>query len=149
VGSILVFAVAGFFMIPTANEAPEPEAPPAIEAETSEPASFEVVPPNVITAEAAREMMESGEEYLLLDVRTRDEFRGGHIPGAVSQPLDGLEHWLGKIPPCGEIPILIYCQSGRRSHQAAMIFAEWGYTNVYDFGGINDWPFETVSGETQ
>ena len=98
-----------------------------------------------ITQEEAAKMMESGDDYILLDVRTTAEFAQGHIPGAICIPNEtiGTE----EIPqlPDKDATILVYCRSGNRSKQASQKLADLGYTNVLEFGGINTWtgPTET------
>lgn len=98
-----------------------------------------------ITQEEAAKMMESGDDYILLDVRTTAEFAQGHIPGAICIPNEtiGIE----EIPqlPDKDATILVYCRSGNRSKQASQKLADLGYTNVLEFGGINTWtgPTET------
>ena len=98
-----------------------------------------------ITQEEAAKMMESGDDFILLDVRTTAEFAQGHIPGAICLPNEtiGTE----EIPqlPDKDATILVYCRSGNRSKQASQKLADLGYTNVLEFGGINTWtgPSET------
>ncbi len=92
----------------------------------------------------AKEMIDSGEELIIVDVRTASEFSQGHIPDAILIPNETI----GSTPPA-ELPdkealILIYCRSGNRSAQAARKLVSMGYLNVYDFGGIIDWPYEVV-----
>lgn len=95
-----------------------------------------------ISAEEALDMM--SEEVITLDVRTVEEYGQGHIEGAQLLPLDTIQAGeLGTIPDKDQV-ILIYCRSGNRSGQAAKILVDAGYTNIYDFGGINDWPYELV-----
>jgi len=79
----------------------------------------------------------SNAPYLLVDVRTPDEFTTGHIHNAVNIPLDTIETRLNEIPRTE--PIVVYCHSGNRSGQAAKILANAGYTQIYDLGGINAW----------
>ena len=101
----------------------------------------------VITAEEAKAMMDKGG-VTVVDVRTAEEYAGGHIPGAVLVPLDSITE--GEMPqalPDQDATLLIYCRSGRRSSIAANTLAAAGYTAVYDFGGINDWPYDTVEGD--
>lgn len=98
-----------------------------------------------ITAEDAKTMMDEGE-VMIVDVRTQEEYDEAHIKDAVLLPHDSI----GSEPP-SELPdkdavLLIYCRSGNRSRQASDRLVEMGYSNVYDFGGINDWPYETESG---
>ena len=100
-----------------------------------------------VTMEEAIAMMEAESGYILLDVRTPQEFRDRHIPGAINVPNEDIG--TGKIlelPDKGQL-ILVYCRSGNRSKQASEKLAALGYTNVVEFGGINDWPGEVVSGE--
>ena len=99
-----------------------------------------------ISAEEAADMMEKESGYIILDVRTPEEFAERHIPGALNIPNEtiGTE----KIPalPDKQQLILVYCRSGNRSKQASEKLAAQGYTNIVEFGGINDWTGETVSG---
>lgn len=95
-----------------------------------------------INAEKAREMMESMEEFVILDARSEAEFAEGHIPGAIVIPHDEIsEKAEGEILD-KDIPIFVYCRSGRRSKIAAEALVSLGYSEVYEFGGINDWPYE-------
>ena len=93
-----------------------------------------------------RSMMEEKNDYIILDVRTPEEFAEKHIPDAINIPNEtiGTE----EIPelPDKEQLILVYCRSGNRSKQASEKLVRLGYTNIVEFGGINDWPGETVSG---
>jgi rhodanese-related sulfurtransferase len=100
-----------------------------------------------ITAEEARQMMNDGDAFILLDVRTVDEFNEKRIEGAVLIPDYEIKQRALDELPDKEARILAYCRSGRRSALAAKDLAEMGYSNVYDFGGIIDWPYETISGE--
>lgn len=99
-----------------------------------------------ISMEEAVRMMEEEEGYLILDVRTEAEFAEAHIPGAVCIPNEtiGTEEISG-LPDKDQL-ILVYCRSGNRSKQAARKLADLGYTGIVEFGGILDWPGETVSG---
>jgi len=97
-----------------------------------------------IPAEEAKELMDSGEPYVLLDVRTAAEFSEGHIEGAVLIPDDEIVSRAPETLIELDALILIYCRSGRRSAGAAHTLVAMGYTNVYDFGGILEWPYETV-----
>lgn len=99
-----------------------------------------------LTAEEAKARLDSGDTLVLLDVRTQEEYEAAHIPGALLIPNEEI----GTEPPAAlpdqNAEILVYCRSGNRSRQAAEKLVAMGYTAVYDFGGINDWPYETVSG---
>ena len=99
-----------------------------------------------ISMEEAIAMMEESTDYILLDVRTHEEFAELHIPGAICVPNE--EIGTDEIPelPNKEQLILVYCRGGNRSKQASEKLAKLGYSNVYEFGGIIDWPGETVSG---
>ncbi|MCL2565268.1 MAG: DUF1294 domain-containing protein [Defluviitaleaceae bacterium] len=97
-----------------------------------------------ITPSEAREMMHYGEDVVILDVRTAEEFADGHIAGAVLLPSNVIEAGAGEVIPDRGQTILVYCRSGARSAAAARILIEMGYTAVYDFGGIMDWSYEIV-----
>ena len=95
-----------------------------------------------ITAEEAELIMESEESYIILDVRTREEYEQGHIPGAILIPDTEIEAKAEEALTDKDQLILVYCRSGRRSKLAAEALVELGYTNIRDFGGIIDWPYE-------
>lgn len=98
-----------------------------------------------ISAQQAHEMMTSGAKLRIIDVRTPEEFAQGHVPNAVNVPLDDIRS--GKIPfVMGDknATYLLYCRSGRRSGMAAGVLADKGWKNIYNFGGILDWPYEVV-----
>ena len=95
-----------------------------------------------ITAEEAKKIMDSGEEHIILDTREQDEFDSGHIPGAILIPYTEIENKAEEMIPDKDELILVYCRSGRRSKIAAENLAKLGYTNVKEFGGIIDWPYE-------
>ena len=95
-----------------------------------------------ITQEEAKAMMDT-QEVIILDVREQDEFDAGHIPGAVLLPVGSIsgDTAAAVIPELDSV-VLVYCRSGNRSKTASSALAELGYTNVYEFGGINTWPYE-------
>ena len=95
-----------------------------------------------ITAENAKKIMDSGEEHIILDTREQDEYDEGHIPGAILIPYTEIENKAEEMLPDKDKLILVYCRSGRRSKIAAESLAKLGYTNVKEFGGIIDWPYE-------
>ena len=95
-----------------------------------------------ITAEAARQIMDTEEGYIILDVRTREEYDQGHIPGAVLIPDTEIKARAEEVLTDKDQLILVYCRSGRRSKLAAQILVELGYTNIKEFGGIIHWPYE-------
>ena len=96
-----------------------------------------------ISAEEAYEMMAS-QEIVVVDVRTREEYDGGHIENAVLVPNESIGSEMPEALPDKEATLLIYCRSGRRSKDAAEKLLSLGYQNVYDFGGVIDWPYELV-----
>ena len=98
-----------------------------------------------ISAEQAMGMMEAGEPYILLDTLTEEEFREQRINGAVLIPESEIGLRAAAELPDKKALILVYCRSGRRSAIAAHELVSMGYVNVYDFGGIMDWPYGTVS----
>ena len=91
-------------------------------------------------------MMEGSDDYILLDVRTLEEFEPAHIKGAMLLPVTEIQDKASEQLGDKDAVILVYCRSGNRSAQAAKQLLDMGYTRVYDFGGIIDWPYETVSG---
>ena len=95
-----------------------------------------------ITAEEAKVLMDSGESHIILDVRTQEEYDQGHIPGAIVIPDTQIKARAEEMLTDKDQLILVYCRSGRRSKLAAEILAELGYTNIKEFGGIIDWPYE-------
>ena len=99
-----------------------------------------------ISMDEAITMMEEESGYIILDVRTPEEFADKHIPGAVNIPNETIAaEDIPELPDKDQL-ILVYCRSGNRSKQASEKLAALGYTNVVEFGGINSWPGETVSG---
>ena len=95
-----------------------------------------------ITAEEAKEIMDSEEGYIILDVRTQEEYDQGHIPGAIVISHEEITEKAEDVLTDKEQLILVYCRSGRRSKIAAEALVELGYTNIKEFGGIIDWPYE-------
>ena len=115
-----------------------------------------------ISQEEAKEIMEKEEDYLILDVRRIDEYEAGHIPGAINLPNEEISvgeigtgengkgemtEAVSKVLPNKDQIILVYCRSGNRSKQASDKLALLGYTKVYEFGGINTWTGEVVTGK--
>lgn len=94
-------------------------------------------------------MMKEEQNYIILDVRTAEEFAERHIPNAMNIPNEDIgTDEISALPDKDQL-ILVYCRSGRRSKLAAEKLVTLGYTNVVEFGGINDWTSETVSGSNQ
>jgi rhodanese-related sulfurtransferase len=98
-----------------------------------------------ISAEDAKNNMENNSDIILLDVRTEEENKEIRIPGSTLIPLDKLESNVEIVIPDKEKTIYVYCRSGNRSVSAVKILLKLGYKNVYDLGGINQWPYETIS----
>ncbi|MFW6029568.1 MAG: rhodanese-like domain-containing protein [Halanaerobiales bacterium] len=105
-----------------------------------EPITYQNIDP-----ETAYKNLEENENIILLDVRTEAEYRQQHIPGSILIPLTELEERVEEVIIDKSSIIYIYCRSGVRSVSAAKIMIELGYTNVYNLGGIIDWPYETKS----
>ena len=99
-----------------------------------------------INMDEAITMMEEESGYIILDVRTPEEFAEKHIPGAINIPNETIgTDEIPELPDKDQL-ILVYCRSGNRSKQASEKLVALGYTNIVEFGGINDWPGETVTG---
>ena len=95
-----------------------------------------------ITQEEAKNMMDT-QEVIVLDVREQDEFDAGHIPGAVLLPVGTITtDTASSVIPEEDSMVLVYCRSGNRSKTASKALVDLGYTNIYEFGGINTWPYE-------
>ena len=101
-----------------------------------------------ITMAEAVSMMAKETGYIILDVRTAEEYREKHIPGAVNIANEAIgTEDIPELPDKDQL-ILVYCRSGNRSKQASEKLVKLGYTRIVEFGGINSWPGETVSGDT-
>ena len=98
-----------------------------------------------ITAEEAKQIMDSEEGYIILDVRTQEEYDEGHIPGAIVISHEEIAEKAEDVLTDKDQLILVYCRSGRRSKIAAEALVELGYTNIKEFGGIIDWPYEVTT----
>ena len=99
-----------------------------------------------IDMDEAIAMMEAESDYIILDVRTPEEFGEKHIPGAINVANETIgSEEIPELPDKDQL-ILVYCRSGNRSKQASEKLVALGYTNIIEFGGINDWPGEVVSG---
>ena len=90
----------------------------------------------------AKKLMDELDEYVLLDARSEEEFSEGHIPGAIVIPHDEISERAESEISEKDIPVFVYCRSGRRSKLAAEALLELGYEKIYEFGGINSWPYE-------
>ena len=95
-----------------------------------------------IQQDAAKEMMDT-QEVLILDVREQHEYDSGHIPGAVLLPVGTItKDTASAVIDDLDTVVLVYCRSGNRSKTASQALVDLGYTNIYEFGGINTWPYE-------
>lgn len=97
-----------------------------------------------ITAEQAKTIMDTDKDYIIIDARTEEEFAEGHIENAILIPEYEIANRAENELPDKEQLILVYCRSGRRSKIASEELVNLGYTNVKEFGGIIDWPYEVV-----
>lgn len=128
---------------PAANEPSEPPAAPEATAKAGEDGAAV----QKISAEEAHAMMAS-DKTAVLDVRTPEEYAEGHVVNARLLPLDAIDaETAAAVAPDKDEPVLVYCRSGARSAEAAQALAQLGYRHVYDFGGIIDWPYDTVEGD--
>lgn len=98
----------------------------------------------IISQAQAKEIMDSSENYVIVDARTSEEFSEGHIKNAINLDYEEVTQKAESLLPDKNQLILIYCRSGRRSKIAAQSLCELGYTNVKEFGGIIDWQYEVV-----
>ena len=97
------------------------------------------------TMEEVRSDMQNDEDVLLVDVREIDEFSDGHIPDAINVPLNEIEQNAEVMLPKDKI-LYVYCRSGQRSGAAVRMLKELGYEQVYNIGGIMQWPYEVETG---
>ena len=97
-----------------------------------------------ITPQEAKTIMDTETDYIIIDARTDEEFAAGHIEGAIMIPEYEIADRAEKELPDKDALILVYCRSGRRSKIASEELVKLGYTNVKEFGGIIDWPYEIV-----
>ncbi len=98
------------------------------------PATAEV---QLIGPDEYKQQFSQSDQHLLIDVRTPEEFAGGHIPGAINISVESLPDRLDEVPE--DVPLVVYCRSGNRSATAGEILVNNGYQPVYDLGGIRDW----------
>ena len=89
-------------------------------------------------------LMESEQEYILLDVRTEQEYLSGYIPGAICIPNEDIDETIVELLPDKTQKIFVYCRSGNRSKQAAEKLANLGYTNIVEIGGVKDWTGDLI-----
>lgn len=142
---LILSLCAGLTLTSCRNTAPPqqnaPSSPSPIETQQTA-ASWQSISP-----EEAYDRLKNEEGIFLLDVRTAEEWKEGHIPGSFNIPVDNVADGIAAQPVNHDDTIFIYCRSGNRSKTAANALIAAGYTNVYDLGGIGDWPYEVVVGE--
>lgn len=97
-----------------------------------------------ITAKEAKTIMDTEQDYIIIDARTEEEFAEGHIKNAILIPEYEISERAEKELQDKDALILVYCRSGRRSKIASEELVKLGYTNIKEFGGIIDWPYEIV-----
>lgn len=97
-----------------------------------------------ITMEDAATLLEAENDYIILDVRTEQEYFTGHIPGAMCIPNETIDETVAELLPDKEHVIFVYCRSGNRSKEASEKLANLGYTNVVEIGGVKDWPGDLI-----
>lgn len=95
-----------------------------------------------ISAAEAKEMMDQ-MEVTVVDVRTLQEYKEGHVPSAINIPNEEIQDTEPELLNDKDATLLVYCRSGRRSKDASDKLVKMGYKNVYDFGGIIDWNYDT------
>jgi len=143
---IAIAAIAVLYMAITpqtpTETANEPDAAVEIEYNSDTPGGEDMYRSRRISATQAREMMTRYPDAIILDVRSEREFATGHIPGAILLPDFEISDKASEILKDYYNLILVYCQSGNRSRGATSLLVSMGYVNVYDFGGINAWPYE-------
>ncbi len=101
-----------------------------------------------ITPKAARDLLATDKNAILVDVRTLEEFVAGRIPGSILLPYDQITAaTAAKTIGAKDRPVIVYCRSGRRSQVAAASLASLGYSKVYDLGSIGAWPYGTIQGK--
>ena len=137
--------LAQFFLLALAGLTLSACAAPAAKVAEVSPAPSPAVEYKKISAADAKARMDSGDTIIILDVRTKEEYDAGHIAGAILVPNETIVDKQPELLPDLDAEILVYCRSGNRSAQAAKKLIAIGYTNVVDFGGIIDWPYEVVT----
>ena len=98
-----------------------------------------------IDGQSALDMMNNETAYIIIDVRTESEYQQGHIKNAINIPNESIDESVSEILTDKDQLLLVYCRSGNRSKQASEKLAKLGYSNIYEFGGISDFPGEIVN----
>jgi len=139
--AVIALSVTGFLLInnPTTEESADATTP---ESQVEIQPTYQKISP-----EAAKSILDSSDPYILLDVRSQEEYEQAHITTATLLPHDEIVTRAAIDLPDKSTPILVYCYSGGRSAIAAQILTSLGYSTVYDLGGILDWPYETETAD--
>jgi len=138
IACIIVALLPPFAILIAKRQFKKAEAKRAAEETKAETAFHSILPAE------AKEKLEENKDIVLIDVRTREEYDQERIAGSILIPVDVIaDEAPGRLPD-KKTEIIVYCRSGARSQRAAKQLAALGYTNVYDMGGIQSWPYETV-----
>lgn len=97
---------------------------------------------NKLNMQEAKANLDADKDIVLIDIRSKAEYDEGHIPGSIHIPLPELEMRIEEEAPDLDQTIYFYCRSGVRTLTAGAILEHLGYTNLYDIGGIINWPYE-------
>lgn len=141
---IFILVIALSFALSACAGEPAPAAPSTGGEQVVQPEQPAKATVQDITPEEAKERLDSDEAIILVDVRTKEEFDSGHIEGAVLLPVDQIQKNAADMFPDKDAVYFVYCRSGSRSGVATAMMVELGYQNVFDLGGIIDWPYEVV-----
>lgn len=144
----LLFGVLASLALLAGCQAAAGESPAPAESAPAGSAAAESAPAaeyHKITPEEAKEKMDAGD-VVVVDVRTQAEYDEGHIENAVLVPNESIGDTMPAALPDLDATLLVYCRSGRRSKEASEKLVALGYRNVYDFGGILDWPYGVTEG---
>ncbi|WP_455653341.1 rhodanese-like domain-containing protein [Phascolarctobacterium sp.] len=94
-----------------------------------------------ITAAQVKARLDKGDMLTVIDVRTKEEYASGHVPGSILIPFDEIKAKAGQLPQDKNTEIVVYCRSGRRSAIAADTLIALGYNRIYDMGAISSWTY--------
>lgn len=125
---------------PHPSPAPPPAAPslpPGASASAAPAQPLAPASPWRIDGTTAALLVRSGAR--LVDVRTREEFEKGHLPGALLMPHDQMERRAAELGP-PSAPVVVYCGTGKRSGEAAGTLRRLGYAQAWDLGPMSAWP---------
>ncbi|WP_028830260.1 rhodanese-like domain-containing protein [Proteocatella sphenisci] len=137
----VLIALLSVFMLSGCKATNESDPDSSPESQEQAPSETESSTYIKLTPEQAKEIMDTEDDIIILDVRTQEEFDTGHIEGAVLIPNTEIRDKAKDVLKDKDQKILVYCRSGNRSQMAAAELISMGYTKVYDFGGIIDWPY--------